>query len=859
MAFSLSGTISGGTFNNVSGNMSQVIQSYVTHDDGRMGASPDALTHPTGPHTRGIRPFKGQQDQSTQPYPMNGPNNGYAHQAFRSPSTSSTLLNDASTSRRQDKTAGGHSPHWRSAANTYNTVSGDMNQISVTTYGESGIDILRPFVVVEALHDSGERFPEPACHPGTRTAVLEELSTWSVHTAPETTILWLHGSAGVGKSAIAQMFAAKCHKDGTLGGSFFFRRGHPKRGRWNGLITTLAYQLGMAVPEVFFPLQHAVERDKLISGRALAVQFQRLLITPFQEASPRIRPVVVLDGLDECEDHKIQQQILRLFVGAALAHQLPLRILITSRPEPHLRQVLETQDALAISRQFVLSADRTIYDDIRKYFQDEFSRIRSEGATKGTQLGTVWPPLEALDQLVARSSGIFVYATTVIRFVDDEYSHPAERLQSLLNLDPESTAPLDDLYTVILSALPPIPQNLRILHTIWRTTLKPFVDLDPEQVDLILTLPQGTSRSMLRALHSLFYVPPIATAFSMRYEVKFLHASLADFFGDARRSGRWCVALPWLETDQLQGIIRLLSGPPLTHSARVFYHSQLRVLSNLLYKTSPSDTLIHALRNNKFHDSLFLSVEYFDWPHQKSGYPLDLIRLWDEHNFVAILCDNARMSRNPKSPPTLKFDSIYAEILSQHPDLLLILRTGLVQGLVWFDSTLSLLGWTYRIFGPLLAFRDVLVLPFPEGDSPIDFLADPRRAGDLYAKPQVIIEELILLWLRGSKQFLIAGDFRLYHHWPQLLSRCPPSSRILHELATLDVADLCREMAPNREYHRENHSLTLNPLCLQVVLDWLQNFGEPAIVVIKFWERQISDMRQCIESDVQRSNLSRGI
>jgi hypothetical protein len=104
---------------------------------------------------------------------------------------------------------------------------------------------------MEALHDSVERFPEPACHPGTRTLVVEKLRAWSVDTRPQSTIMWLYGSAGMGKSAIAQMFAGNCQAQGRLGASFFFSRGHPKRGTWNGLFTTLAYQLATSVAEFF--------------------------------------------------------------------------------------------------------------------------------------------------------------------------------------------------------------------------------------------------------------------------------------------------------------------------------------------------------------------------------------------------------------------------------------------------------------------------------------------------------------------------------------------------------------------------------------------------------------------------------
>ncbi|KAJ7442785.1 hypothetical protein B0H11DRAFT_1748847 [Mycena galericulata] len=277
------------------------------------------------------------------------------------------------------------------------------------------MDILYRHVVAEALHDSVERFPEPACHPGTRTTMLEELRSWSTDTSTQSSVLWLHGSAGIGKSAIAQMFAGDCERQGPLGASFFIRRGHPRRGRWNGLITSIAYQLAHAVSGFLLPLQQAVEHDKLVIGRALSVQFQRLLVEPIRQISslPSM-PIVVVDGLDECEDHKTQQQILRSFIDAIRNGQFPICLLITSRPEPHIREVLETQETFSICRHRVLSADTSAYEDIRTYFRTEFARIHSEYTAREIELGDPWPASDALDHLVAKSSGIFVYTTTII-------------------------------------------------------------------------------------------------------------------------------------------------------------------------------------------------------------------------------------------------------------------------------------------------------------------------------------------------------------------------------------------------------------------------------------------------------------
>ncbi|KAJ7798768.1 hypothetical protein B0H14DRAFT_2215607, partial [Mycena olivaceomarginata] len=220
-------------------------------------------------------------------------------------------------------------------------------------------------------------------------------------------------------------------------------------------------------------------------------------------------------------------------------------LLIVSRPEPHLREVLETGETFAICQHFALSADESAYCDIQTYFQAEFSRIRCEFIARGISLEPEWPSPHAVNRLVRMSSATFIYATTVIHFIDDEYHHPADRLNSVLELDPQSTAPLDDLYTQILSVVPQEQEGLQlcILHTICirkETGYRIFVN--PEEIDILLNLCTGTCRLILRRLHSLFKVPPIRTRFrSLTFlaPIDFLHASFGDYLSDTRRSRRW--------------------------------------------------------------------------------------------------------------------------------------------------------------------------------------------------------------------------------------------------------------------------------------------------------------------------------
>ncbi|KAJ7209036.1 hypothetical protein C8J57DRAFT_1023858, partial [Mycena rebaudengoi] len=92
-----------------------------------------------------------------------------------------------------------------------------------------GLHILRRAIAGDALHDSAERYPQHRCHPETRKRLLNILCKWDSDAAtssvmenrPGNAILWLHGPAGSGKSAVEQSFCQKLEDEGRLGGSFF--------------------------------------------------------------------------------------------------------------------------------------------------------------------------------------------------------------------------------------------------------------------------------------------------------------------------------------------------------------------------------------------------------------------------------------------------------------------------------------------------------------------------------------------------------------------------------------------------------------------------------------------------------------
>jgi GTPase SAR1 family protein len=259
-----------------------------------------------------------------------------------------------------------------------------------------GLHILDHTIAGGASHDSAERYVQPQCHPDTRKRILDVLYRWacgieptknwaaeetgndfscSDDSGPSSSILWLHGPAGSGKSAIAQSLCQKLKEEGRLGGSFFLKRSYQSRGNASKLFPTLAYQLALSLPELNHSISHVVGTDLAIAYRSLATQLQKLIIEPCRRSNLVQPMVIVIDGLDECEDHNIQQEILCSIANTMHQSPLPILFFIASRPESHIRESFE----VVLNGLHRALDVRQSFSDVRKYREGvvSLSAVRS--------------------------------------------------------------------------------------------------------------------------------------------------------------------------------------------------------------------------------------------------------------------------------------------------------------------------------------------------------------------------------------------------------------------------------------------------------------------------------------------------
>ncbi|KAJ7690381.1 hypothetical protein B0H17DRAFT_905185, partial [Mycena rosella] len=245
----------------------------------------------------------------------------------------------------------------------------------------------------------------------------------------------------------------------------------------------------------------SAETDPSVIGRGVDVQLRSLIVEPCKLLRDPAPLILLIDGLDECEGVNIQQEILRLAASTAHDHSLRLRFLIASRPEVHIREKFEepffhgVYDSVNIRQSF---------EDIHTYLHDEFARIHQEHWHPMRNIPAPWPSAEILNDLVEKSSGYFIYASTIIRFIDDKGFRPTKRLESIQNpSSDDSDSPfgvLDQLYFQILSSVPASSRSklCDILCAIANFQLR------SEDIDFLLGLEAGDDDISITVHHASF-------------------------------------------------------------------------------------------------------------------------------------------------------------------------------------------------------------------------------------------------------------------------------------------------------------------------------------------------------------------
>ncbi|KIL56207.1 hypothetical protein M378DRAFT_47245, partial [Amanita muscaria Koide BX008] len=260
----------------------------------------------------------------------------------------------------------------------------------------------------------------PECHPNTRTTVRNEIGEWMDESGSEKSpLLWLNGPAGVGKSAIAKTISG--FHDQVVA-TFLFSTSSDRSA--TTLFPTLTWQLAQRIPDTREHIIASLQNSGSLQTSQIEEQFDLLILQPLKRTTTLgYRPVMVIDGVDECIDENMLARFLQVLVRAGEGGGMPVRFMICSRPEPRIQHTPSSSDT---SSELTDALDRicphpvisTIQigfseeckQDIAKYLTDIFDAIPRPG--DGT---SPWFQRSDILDLVEASCGQFLYASTIAR------------------------------------------------------------------------------------------------------------------------------------------------------------------------------------------------------------------------------------------------------------------------------------------------------------------------------------------------------------------------------------------------------------------------------------------------------------
>ena len=380
--------------------------------------------------------------------------------------------------------------------------------------------------------------------------MLNEIESWAKD-FNRSSVYWLNGLAGTGKSTIAQTVAEQAFAEERLGASFFCSRDFEDRSDLHFIFPTLAFQLAHKYPDFRAHIISLLKSNPDVVDESLHSQMQRLIVEPL--ANTGVSTVVVVDALDECKDDESSSAFLSVL--GRFVKQIPgVKFFITGRPEPRIKTGFRLPLLVELTDVFVLHdvPPSLVNDDFRLFLKHELSEV-AEG----------WPSEEHTDLLCHRAAGLFVYAALTVRFLKDNLLIPKTQLDAILKL-PESTAPegktsLDSLYTSILQAA--FGKGNADIYSMVRTTIGAVVlvvnPLPPPAIAELVALDPEQVMWFLRLIQSLLILGE-----EPNQPVKTFHKSFPDFITDPSRCAdpRFYISLGHLHSELATNCLRIMNG-----------------------------------------------------------------------------------------------------------------------------------------------------------------------------------------------------------------------------------------------------------------------------------------------------------
>ncbi|KAG8791363.1 hypothetical protein FRC12_009418 [Ceratobasidium sp. 428] len=284
--------------------------------------------------------------------------------------------------------------------------------------------------------------PRSGCTPGTRDYVLQDLRDW-VHYGKSQNIRWLNGTSGVGKTAVAYSLCEYLESTGKPLACVFCSRQNLICRDVNRILPTISYQLARQSLPFQCTISKGLEQGLELLRLPFDDQFRKLIAAPLGLIGHTFmaEPVIVIDGIEECEDKDMVYRLLRVLVDQI--PKLPVKLLVSILPSRMTHKCMHGTPS-----------ERHLFE-LRLHEIDHIVARNDVSTYLAAKLQDLDLPATDLERLAQRSKTSFVYATALVQYLSEANpSERAKRLKWLLGVsDPADPNYFDPnvLYTFITS------------------------------------------------------------------------------------------------------------------------------------------------------------------------------------------------------------------------------------------------------------------------------------------------------------------------------------------------------------------------------------------------------------------------
>ena len=446
------------------------------------------------------------------------------------------------------------------------------------------VTLLNP--VFNAAHDCGP-LTDAICFEGTRVEVVESIKQWERDPSGRQ-IGWLTGPAGYGKSTIARTVALQWDLDKILAASYFFLRHSDDRSKGARLLPTLAFQLTLTIPETKQAIEEALVQDPTLLKRNLGYQFQKLLINPISALPQKDRRTmfIVIDALDECDDHDFISQLVKLITKIDYSTFF-IRFLFSSRRDGHVNRAFEHSPN---SMTYHLSlSDVDANPDIKIFLKSRFDDIHTENPLVMANIPKPWPSPSDLDEIVEKVNRSFIFAATLVKYIGTG-EVPPERLKSVV----ETHTGVDGTYVKIIKEF----WDDEHFQTVFSTIMLLQRPFSVTELGTLLNLERSEILIEILKIQSVLIHPRDDDT-----PVDIVHTSLREFSICPTRAGGLCVETPAHHLFIAERCLKvMLANPrrvvfdkdPMKYAASYWY-KHLRLTLNADSCSLPYDSLVDSL------------------------------------------------------------------------------------------------------------------------------------------------------------------------------------------------------------------------------------------------------------------------